>query len=160
MFRARVIIIVLFLALFAYAAWGALEFPRLARAFPLYAAIAGILVSSLAMWRELRAPDDGKGISLGDLSPDQEMSPREAYAKAARYGAWILGLFGLIWLFGFAVAAVIFTFTFLRIGSGIATGKSLVLTGGIVVLLIVLANALDLRWPAGLIDLRHLIPFA
>jgi len=160
MFRGRVIIIVLFLAVFAYAAWGALEFPRLARAFPLYAAIAGLLVSLAALWRELRTPDDGTGVSLGDLSPDKTMSPGEAYAKAARYGTWILGFFGLIWLFGFAPAAVVFTFTFLRFGSAIATVKSLVLTGGIVVLLLVLGNALDLRWPAGVIDLRHFIPFA
>jgi len=55
---------------------------------------------------------------------------------------------------------VIFTFTFLRFGSAVATVKSLVLTGGIVVLLVVLGNALTLRWPAGVIDLRHLIPFA
>ena len=159
MFRARIVINVLFIAVFAYAAFEALGFPRLARFFPLYAALTGMLVSVLALWREARTPDDGTSVSFGDLSPDRTMSPGEAYAKAARYGAWILGLFGLIWLFGFATAAIIFTFTFLRFGSGVTNLKSLALTGGIVLLLLVLGNALTLRWPAGVIDLRQFLPF-
>ncbi|MET3699861.1 tripartite tricarboxylate transporter TctB family protein [Bacillus oleivorans] len=135
--------------LFSYGALESSSFSKLAKFFPLYIAIAGVVLTLILVIVNIVKvvkEKEKKADQSGDQTGEKEGSN-------LKYMLWIIGYVFLIWLIGFLAATTLFLILFLHIESKFKTlyiALSLVLTHGVI---FVFSNAINLYWPAGIFPL-------
>jgi hypothetical protein len=98
---------VIWIAVFTYTAWEARNFPALSGLFPTVISVAGILLALFTLvidvhrWRRQGGAvgaDAPATAATAQLEPGASVG--YAFARAGRYGSWLLGYLFLIWLVG------------------------------------------------------------
>jgi hypothetical protein len=146
------------LIVFVYAAWTSRSFPELAAQFPLTIAIAGIVMTTLAIAFDLRRALQGKSTLPAELldasSRFAEAETREDAALVLKqtlpYVLWIGALLLGIWILTFPGAVVVFMTAFLVREGGMRLHKALLAGGLVAVALMSIANLMDLILPASI----------
>jgi magnesium-transporting ATPase (P-type) len=129
---------------FVWAAWQAYSFNELAKFFPFYIAIAGVvmtaiyvILSTVAMVKE-RKKDQ----------PAQEADENEG--SVLKYMIWIIGYIGFIYLIGFLSATTLFLLAFLYFESKFSILKTLIAVVITQVVIHIFAASINLYWPTGI----------
>lgn len=164
----------LFLAIFVYAGWDALSFPRLARYLPLYVSVAGAVLTLVYLLVEVvngrRRPTSGQAraalppsttesdeapvmAALAEASAvDPDSSP--PWGRAGYFLAWTVGFAAAIWILDVRAAAPLFVAAFLFIESDVRRPRTLLLaSAGALLGLIAIGGYMQLRWPGSLIQI-------
>ncbi|TQF77516.1 tripartite tricarboxylate transporter permease [Elioraea sp. Yellowstone] len=140
------------LAVFAFTLQQGLKNSFLALIMPVAVAVVGGLATLLLLWALLRGPE-----AAGTANFDGE-------ANAADSGPWpFLGWFaafiGLVALIGFFAALLLFFVLFLRLVARSSWVQIAVLTAGAAAFVLVLADALNLVFPGGLLQDIYDLPW-
>jgi len=149
------IIIVLF-----FAANEAQGFSRQARLFPFLVATLGLLVAFLSLWSDIRRYRR-EGTSVGDDAPSTSSTAAYepgtpigyVFARALRYLAWCGVFLLLMYVIGVKAAAMLFVFAFLWIESSLKRIYIPIAPIAIYLLLTVLQNAVNMRWPRSIFEI-------
>lgn len=139
---------------FVYVIWEVSDLNFLGRVFPLWAAGAGALATSVLLINLLR---------LKEASPanfDSETASREGSLGGAWYFmGWIAGLVVLTALLGFFLAITIFFVAFLRAVAKTSWVHTLLLAAGALAGLLILAQSLYLVFPGGVLQSQISLPW-
>jgi hypothetical protein len=130
---------VVFLVVVA-ALYEARSFPYLGAIFPVAATVPAIFMAAIQIVVELRAPRVGTG-------PET----RGKIKLALGYFAGLILYFLLIWLFGFGIATALFTFVFLYGWVKMRLLHTVIYTGSVVGVALLMSWLLNLYWPAGVL---------
>lgn len=156
--RLPQILFAVFAALiFVVAFVDALGHSFLGRVFPMVMAIAGFAAVSLLLVQLVTADNRAK------VSQDTEVLGE--YAADSEAGTlwagmfWIALLVGLTALFGFFAAMLVFFVVFLTVRARTGPVKTILLTAGITIFVLLLSNALNLRFPEGLLQEYTRLPW-
>jgi hypothetical protein len=150
----------IWILVFSYAVWEARNFPALSGLFPTVISLAGIvlalftLVIDVRRWRReggAVGADAPATASTAQLEPGASIG--YAFARAGRYGLWLLSYLFLIWLIGLVPASAVFVALFLLVEARVRVRYLVVGSGVTVAGLLTLANAVNLFWPRSLITL-------
>lgn len=133
--RLCVLIVVIFVA----AGGVAVTFPPRARVYPFWVAVAGLLLSLLAL---IRAPKDETvdGPRIGEIG---------------RFLGWIVGFLMVAGLVGLPAASVLFAGAFLRLEAKASAGVAAAAAVAAGVGLLAVGAALSLRWPTAVFDVTR-----
>jgi putative tricarboxylic transport membrane protein len=144
----------LVLAAFAFAINDAMQQSFLGKVFPLAMASAGAVFALLLLGQLLLARNDAPAIY------DSEYGPTGKDRRPLWEGAlWIGLLVGLTALVGFFLALIGFFLVFLRMRARASLIKTLILTAGAAGFILMLANALNLNFPYGLLQDMYRLPW-
>ena len=172
--RGRLLFGGLLLALFLYAAWEALTFPRLARYLPLYISVAGSAITAAYLGAEMlrtrrrrapekpSAPPSAAGVAAADnplkaalassTTVDLETSP--PWGRAGYFFLWTVGFALAIWVLDVRATAPLFVASFLYVEADVRRPRALLLAAaGALIGLIAIGTYMQLRWPESLIQL-------
>jgi len=130
---------------FGFAIQQGLGVSFLAQIFPIAVGIVGGLATLLLLVQQVRGP-----VAAGSANFDSEA--RASDGGPWRFLLWFLGFMGAIGLVGFFAALVGFFMVFLRVVAKSSWVQSVALTAGAAGLMLVLANALNLVFPGGLLQ--------
>jgi TctA family transporter len=114
--------------LFAWALWQSRGYGLRAGLFPWAVTVPALGLAIVQLSRDLTGRRDvtDRGASAADANTP---SP-EAGRRTAEIGAWILGMFAAIWLVGFALATLVTTFLYLKLGARERWAVSIALSVG------------------------------
>jgi TctA family transporter len=101
--------------LFAWALWQSRSYGFRAGLFPWAVTVPALALAIVQLARDLARGREDAG-EITDAS-GSDLPPREAWRRTAEIGAWILGMYAAIWLVGFALATLITTVLYLRLGA-------------------------------------------
>jgi putative tricarboxylic transport membrane protein len=149
-------------AIFAYGAYEAREFPLLARIFPYWIALVTGVLAVIQLGVEIRKyilQIDDAQTDFVDLAPDRSLPPRLVFQRALGYLLWFVGLYAAIWVFGFIIAMTVFLAAFLRYEAELGWVKILQLALAGLISLVTLSWSLSLHWPDGLITQWITLPW-
>jgi flagellar biosynthesis protein FlhB len=146
--------VVLFI-LFCSMAWVASGFQALASYFPLYLSVIGIFLTLANLIAESRKllhhnthaaqEEDHQNDVAWDIPVTQ------SFKTAATNFLWVLCFFAFIFLFGFMIATALFLISFLKKRTDFNWTKIAMAVFLTIGLLTVLGDAMDLKFPAGII---------
>ncbi|MGH6946056.1 MAG: tripartite tricarboxylate transporter permease [Kiloniellales bacterium] len=135
------------LAVFAYEFFDAWSKSFLGGIFPLVVAIAGLIATTLVLIPLARGKRDSNANFDLESGPAKDGDPGQLY-----YIYWLVGFIGLVSLIGFFASLIAFFVAFLRIVARVPWLHIVALTAGAAALILVLADALHLLFPGGLLQ--------
>jgi hypothetical protein len=145
-----------FLAIFLIAAVSGWEWPYIAKLMPVYvAAIPGILLCLIQLYREATAWEDRRGTQGGiemDEIYEAKMDRQIEARRTVTFFAWFVGGAFAIWLLGIVVAIPLLVFLYMLVEGKEKWSTSLLMT--VCAYLIIwglFEYMLQARWPAGLL---------
>ena len=141
-------------AFFVYAFYDAWMKSFLGGIFPLLSAGAGLLLTAIVLFPLLRSGTETSANFDLEAKPRVEGDPGPWY-----YIAWLVGFLVSIGLVGFFISLVGFFLAFLRIVAKRTWALTLALTLGAAVLVLVLARALYLDFPGGVLQAYTELPW-
>ena len=143
--------------------WAFLEsrgFPTQAAIFPMIIAGFGTLLAAATLvvdalrWRRSGSALGGGTSATASTAAYEPGTPQGyVFARAGRYGLWILGYLLTMFVFGVVVAAAIFVTAFLMIESSVKWRYVWIAPIAILALLFTLENAVNLFWPESLFSI-------
>lgn len=159
--KYHVIFDVAVLALAIAAAVEALDFPRLARTFPLAAGGLATIVALMVLAIDVRSYARGVPASVAAtpaVDPDDpaaadDVSPRQMLVESL----WMLGYVAGIWLVGLPAATIIYLMSSLVVQGKVRLWAAALMTAVLLGWVLVLARLLGLRMPPSLIDLFEIL---
>ena len=118
--------------LFAWALWQSLSFGPRAGLFPWAVTVPALGLAIAQLTRDLSGRRDvaGRSASASEADVPEANPPPDVHRRTAEIGAWILGMFVAIWLVGFALATLVTTLLYLRVGARERWAVSLALSVG------------------------------
>lgn len=136
------------LAAFAFAFWESRSLSMLGGIFPTGIGIVGFLATACVLVPLIRGKKDSSA------NFDSEFTVRENDVRGGAWGmiGWLAGFVAAIGLVGFSVALVVFFISFLRVIAKTGWVQTLVLTACAAAFVLVLAWALNLVMPSGLLQ--------
>jgi Tripartite tricarboxylate transporter TctB family len=145
-----------FLAIFLVAAVSGWEWPYIAKLMPVYvAAIPGILLCLLQLYRDATAREGGQGTQGGiemDEVYDAKVEKRIETRRTLAFFAWFIGGALGIWLLGIVIAIPLLVFLYMLVEGRERWSTSLIMTVCAYLLIWGLFEyMLEARWPAGLL---------
>ena len=145
-----------FLAIFLVAAVSGWEWPYIAKLMPIYvAAIPGILLCLIQLYREATAWEDRKGTQGGiemDEIYEAKMDKQIEARRTVVFFAWFVGGAFAIWLLGIVVAIPLLVFLYMLVEGKEKWSTSVLMTVCAYLLIWGLFEyMLEARWPAGLL---------
>ena len=144
-----------FCLLFAYGLFASADYADLARIFPLWASLVGLLLSLVNLgqdlWRAYHHIDGDSGMGLADLETDWDIPHALVWRRAGSLFSIFLILYLAIWLVGYPLAIAGFVILFYRYSVGARWVPSLVAGSGALAFIAFVATVLNLTWPEGLI---------
>ncbi|MDD9208004.1 hypothetical protein PU560_16255 [Georgenia sp. 10Sc9-8] len=151
----------LWIIAFSYAIVASFSFPSISGMYPRVAASIGLTLALLTLLLDIRAwrrsgdavGSEADGSASAEVAAHNEGAVGRAFLRAARYGAWLVGLIFLFWLIGAVAAAGIFVLAFLLVESNARWPLLIAGPLAIMALLLGLANAVNLYWPEALFPL-------
>jgi hypothetical protein len=141
---------------FTFAAWQTINFPRLARTFPLFVTIGGLLLTIIEFGRTFyhcRSQSENPPRDDDPNHPSYIASIGESLPKAFPYLLWLGGYYIGIFLVGFVVASGLFIVLFLVFIARARFWFSLAGAGLLITGILVLGRLLGLLWPRGIAEL-------
>ncbi len=141
---------------FFFAAWQAIDFPRLAQTFPLFVTIGGLLLTIIEFGRTFYHCRSRSKSSPRDDDPNypsDTASISENLPKAFPYLLWLGGYYIGIFLVGFVIASGLFIVLFLVFIGRARFWVSLAGAGLLITGILVLGRLLGLLWPSGIAEL-------
>ncbi len=159
--KYHVIFDVAVLALAIAAAVEALDFPRLARTFPLAASGLATIVAVMVLAIDIRSYVRGvpatvaaiPAVDPADPAAADDVSPRQMLVV----GLWMLGYVAGIWVVGLPAATIIYLMSSLIVQGKVRLWAAALMTAVLLGWLLVLAQLLGLRMPPSLIDLFEIL---
>lgn len=135
----------LLLMIFCWTTYEALQFAELARYFPLYVSVVGIILVLIELISSI--------LKNKKLQNDKtEFHPQ--LQRAFKYILWIVSFLLVIFIAGFKIATVIFLLTFLTLESGFKLTKAVIAVVAVMFFLIVFGDYyMSLNWPKNLLNL-------
>lgn len=158
--RMRFTFTIFVIVVLGLAAIEAQDFSRQARLFPFQVAMLGLLVAVLSLLSDIRRyRRDGTAVGK-DAPATSSTAAYEpgapigyVFARALRYLTWCGVLLLMMYLIGMKAAAMLFIFAFLWIESSLKRVYIPIAPVAIYILLTVLQNAVNLRWPPSLVEI-------
>lgn len=158
--RMRFTFTTLVIVILALAAIEAQGFSRQARLFPFLVASLGLFVAVLSLLSDIRRyRRDGTAVGK-DAPATSSTAAYEpgapigyVFARALRYLTWCGVLLLLMYVIGMKAAAMLFVFAFLWIESSLKRIYIPIAPVAIYLLLTVLQNAVNLRWPRSIFEI-------
>lgn len=143
----RLVFLLLMAGAFAWIAWEAHGFPRLARIFPYTIAVAALTLCLAEVARVLYSWWRGKA------PPDAADSPGlvKQLPAALPYLLWIGGYYLAIAMFGFIIASALFVFAFVTIVGKLRWPYAMVGTALLLAGMLLMGDVMNLYWPQGLL---------
>ena len=141
------------LALFALAIHDALGKSFLGQVFPLLAGSVAMLFGVGLLLSQLFGRDGAAG--LYDTEAVRDADARPLWSGAV----WLVLLVGLSWLVGFVLALIAFFLIYLPVRAKAGPVRTVVLTAGGLAVVLVMANALNLNFPGGLLQDAYRLPW-
>lgn len=139
----------LILALFLFTGYESLDLSFLAKVFPAGIAIVGLGAALWVLWPQLRGTRESPEVFDGE---DERKVGDDGPVGPLKYIAWLAGFVGLIGLVGYFLAVVGFFLVFLRLVAKANWLTTLLLTAAAGSLILVLASALNMVMPEGLLQ--------
>lgn len=126
--------------------------------YPAIAASGGFVLALIQMVRDLRS--GGKVETAGfDIAAERSVPTGLIYRRAAKFVAWIVGLYVIIWLVGFKLGAVCYFVLFLKL-EGRAGWLAIALLSTIIfVALLLFENFLGIYWPKNMLESFIKLPY-
>ncbi|MGH6915199.1 MAG: tripartite tricarboxylate transporter permease, partial [Geminicoccales bacterium] len=121
--------------------------------FPLVVSIAGAILTAFVLVSQFRGPDTGANFDK-EAAPDTEGDLGPWY-----YLAWLAGFVGVVALIGFFASMILFFIAFLRIVARTSWLRTLALTAGAAIFIMILADALNLLFPGGVLQAHFDLPW-
>jgi len=135
-------------ALFLWALWQSRNFGVRAGLFPWTVIVPALILAIIQFARDLTGRREDADIDASEAGP--RVSSGVALRRTAEIAAWIGGMFVAIWLAGFAIATLLTTFLYLKLGARerwpISVGLSL---GGFLFVYGLFERALGVPFPPG-----------
>lgn len=158
--KMRFTFTVLIILVFLYAANIADDFARQARIFPLMVSLFGALFATISLISDIRRYRR-EGTAVGDDAPSTSSTAAYepgtpigyVFARALRYLTWCAVLLLLMYVIGVKAGAMLFVTAFLLIESSLRRIFIPIAPVAVYVLLTVLQNAVNLRWPRSIFTL-------
>jgi putative tricarboxylic transport membrane protein len=143
------------LAAFAFAFWESRELSMLGGIFPTGIGIVGFIATVCVLVPLVRGKKDSSA------NFDSEFTMRESDVRGGAWAmiGWLAGFVAAIGLVGFFAALVAFFITFLRVIAKIGWAQTLVLTACAAAFVLVLASALNLVMPTGVLQAYFDLPW-
>jgi TctA family transporter len=134
--------------LFLWALWQSRNFGLRAGLFPWAVTVPAVALAIVQFARDLTGR---RGDAVGDRTEAGPPVPSAvARRRTAEIAAWILGMFGAIWLAGFAIATLLTTFLYLKLGARERWPMSIALSlGGFLFVYGLFERALGVPFPPG-----------
>lgn len=159
--KYHVIFDVAVLTLAIAAAVEALDFPQLARTFPLAASGLATIVALMVLAIDIRGYVRGvpatvvaiPSVDSADPAMD-DVSPRQILVV----GLWMLGYVAGIWIVGLPAATIIYLMSSLVVQGKVRLWAAALMTAVLLGWLLVLARLIGIRMPPSLIDLSGFLP--
>jgi putative tricarboxylic transport membrane protein len=121
--------------------------------FPLVVSIAGTVLTLIVLVSQLRGPDTNANF-------DAEVAPRvEGDPGPWHYLAWLVGFIAAVALIGFFASLLLFFVAFLRVVARTSWLTTLALTAGAAIFILILAQALNLVFPGGVLQAYFDLPW-
>jgi hypothetical protein len=128
----------------------ATKYHFLAAIYPFVVGIFGCIISIAIIVRNFTKGDEMEGGAL-DIQEERDVPGSGRLKRAGRAFVWVLGLYLLIWLFGFKLGALLFVAGYVTIEARAKWFIILGLTVGLAVILDAFHNILNVFWPEGLL---------
>lgn len=142
-----------------WAIFVAMDFPFLARLYPLMAGSFTLVMAILLLVIELRAAGKEKGRGGGtgsgaaiDIEANSSMPALVRTKKNVEAFAWFLAVYLAIWLLGFKIGVLAFLVAYIGLKARVQWFLVLSLLAGLVALLAFFDVALKVYWPSGLLE--------
>lgn len=154
--RLTILLNLVLLLLFSYAAISASDWPYATRLF-VWAISAPALLCLLAqlvidLRRKIQPGISEHVLETADLPVDRSIPTRLVVQRGLIFLAWLLGLFAAIWVIGFKAALPLFMVLYLVIEARAGWRLSLVMTVLVVIVQLVLFDQLlQIAWPEGVL---------
>jgi hypothetical protein len=145
-----------FILWFGYVAWGARNFPFLAKVLPFYVGVFLFLLGIVELFLQLRRTSktaEQEGGSLSDLSASWDISFELVWRRFFVFFTMILLLYGCFWILGYPLTMTLFIFLFYRFAAGASWWASVVAGFSGLAFLALASHVLGMQWPEGLITL-------
>jgi hypothetical protein len=160
--KYHVIFDVAVLALAIVAAVEALDFPRLARTFPLAASSLATIVALMVLAIDVRSYARAvpaivaatPAVDSVDQAEADDVSPRRVLVVSL----WMLGYVAGIWVVGLPAATIVYLMSSLLLQGKVRLWAAALMTAVLLGWLLVLAELLGLRMPPSLIDPFEILP--
>jgi len=140
---------------FGYIAWGALDFPYLAKVQPLYVGAALFFLGIVNLVDQIRrtsqSAEDGVGFS--DLSTDWQLAIEIVWRRFFLFLAMLLILYAGFWVIGYPMTMTLYIFLFYRYWAGASWWASIVAGLCGLGFLALASHVLSMQWPEGLLVL-------
>ncbi|MFQ5850395.1 MAG: hypothetical protein ACE5JU_07380 [Candidatus Binatia bacterium] len=154
--RPTILLNLLLLAVFTFAAVSAWRWPFATRLFVWAISVPALLCLLAQLGIDLRQTNQAEMsenvLETADLPVDRSVPPKLVLHRGLNFLAWLLGLFGAIWLVGFQAATPLFMILYLKIQARSGWLLSLVLAAMIVAVQFVLFDRLlQIAWPEGVL---------
>ncbi len=151
----QILFAVVVLGTFAFALYESMMLSQLGGIFPTWAAVAGALATIIVLVPLLR------GRVQSSANFDMEAAPRENDDPFGAWGmvAWLAAFVGVVALFGFFIALVLFFLAFLRVMAKASWPMTLILTVAAAAFILTLANSLNLVFPGGWLQEAYDLPW-
>ena len=145
------------LATFGLVIWDASGRTFLGAVFPM--ATASVMAFFVLLLLGVLVIGESSSPSVYDHEREVEHVGEEGVGSIWNGAFWIAGLVGLTALIGFYMAMIAFFIVFLRVRAGAGWVKTLILTAAIAGFILLLANALALNFPSGLLQTYMDLPW-
>lgn len=145
----------LLMVVFAIGFLTARDWPTQAAIYPLAVTAAGFLLAFVTFFSDFRRwrregdaiGDDASSTASTAVYDISSGGPGYAFARAARYGAWMLVYMAMMRLIGLVAAAGVFVTAFLLIEAKVRLRWVWIGPLATIALLLTLSNAVNLFWP-------------
>ena len=142
----QVIFLVVVAGVFAYALFGALDFPTQAQTFPWFVAATALVITGVELILYLLSQRNPENVeSISD-------SIRAKFGGILPYILWLLAYYGAIYVIGMVSASALFVFLFLLIPGKMKWYWALLSAVLVFIFLISMEDVMSLRWPRSIID--------
>ncbi|RJL09338.1 tripartite tricarboxylate transporter permease [Paracoccus siganidrum] len=137
------------ICVFVFTLYETVGLSLLGKVFPIGVALVGLLAALLIIWPQWRGNRASREVFDGE---DARRIDDDGPVGPLFYVAWLAAFVGAIGLVGYFLALVAFFVAFLRIVAKSSWGQTLVLTGAAAGLVLLLASALNMVMPSGLLQ--------
>jgi TctA family transporter len=148
----QIVFAVVVLAVFAFTMQQGLKNSFLALIMPVAVAVVGGLATLLLLWGLTRGPDAAGTVNFDGEANAKDLGPWP-------FLGWFAGFIGVVSLIGFFAGLLLFFIAFLRVVARSSWAQIAVLTASAAAFVLVLADALNLVFPGGLLQDMYDLPW-
>lgn len=139
--------VLLLLGAVAYAGFSVQDTIMLTKLYPTTIAVITAVLLAVVLLQQCIKP-----LGHSSLEDDEQLPAPAGQTRGLLYFVgWTLAMLGLVWVFGYSIAAALFVVIFLTLEVRLSLWRSLTMGGGAVAVLALLAFGLALNYPQGIL---------